>query len=204
MMLKKEVITNFSVSNRCCLNSKLFHFQLAWQLLPTENLRYHVRYDKYSTEVIFWNSKLRFSTRLQSVRHLSSLEELNNRVLMEMNELALSPLPISEETTRMGLTNYWPWNIFSNLMFFSLLILILAITDICTSATMLSSQRQTLIVGLNPALQRTVSLSTTLQPGSVNRGLSVQVRCRRKRNLSSPVWWLHIMKWDYLHKIMWS
>ena len=43
------------------------------------------------------------------------------------------------------------------------------------TATMLSSRRQTLIVGLNPALQRTVTLSGTLQSGSVNRGSSVEV-----------------------------
>ena len=53
-----------------------------------------ITYDTTSTvqRWFFENSKLRFSTRLQSVRHLASLDELNNRVLMEMNELALSPL----------------------------------------------------------------------------------------------------------------
>lgn len=35
--------------------------------------------------------------------------------------------------------------------------------------------RVALVVGLNPALQRTVTLSTSLQVGSVNRGSSVQV-----------------------------
>ena len=35
--------------------------------------------------------------------------------------------------------------------------------------------RAALVVGLNPALQRTVTLSTSLQVGSVNRGSSVQV-----------------------------
>jgi hypothetical protein len=44
------------------------------------------------------------------------------------------------------------------------------------SMASLLSQKQTLVVGLNPALQRTVTLSATLQVGSVNRGSSVQVR----------------------------
>lgn len=51
-------------------------------------------------------------------------------------------------------------------------------TSPCPSATatMTSSRRHTLIVGLNPALQRTVILSSTLQSGSVNRGSSVEVQ----------------------------
>eukprot|EP00596_Hydrurales_sp_CCMP1899_P007185 CAMPEP_0119039558 /NCGR_PEP_ID=MMETSP1177-20130426/9122_1 /TAXON_ID=2985 /ORGANISM="Ochromonas sp, Strain CCMP1899" /LENGTH=376 /DNA_ID=CAMNT_0007003605 /DNA_START=168 /DNA_END=1298 /DNA_ORIENTATION=- len=43
------------------------------------------------------------------------------------------------------------------------------------SANALSVQRQMVIVGLNPALQRTVTLTSALQVGSVNRGSAVEV-----------------------------
>jgi fructose-1-phosphate kinase PfkB-like protein len=53
-----------------------------------------------------------------------------------------------------------------------------------TMATVLN-QKQTLVIGLNPALQRTVTLAASLQVGSVNRGSSVQVRnALRKLDLS--------------------
>ena len=45
-----------------------------------------------------------------------------------------------------------------------------------SSMSSVLNQKKTLVVGLNPALQRTVTLSASLQVGSVNRGSSVQVR----------------------------
>jgi hypothetical protein len=53
------------------------------------------------------------------------------------------------------------------------------------SMATVSNQKQTLVIGLNPALQRTVTLAASLQVGSVNRGSAVQVRnALRKLDLS--------------------
>ena len=56
-----------------------------------------------------------------------------------------------------------------------LLIAMLAREGTCANVRTRHDVRSVVIVGLNPALQRTVTLSASLEVGSVNRASSVQV-----------------------------
>lgn len=56
-----------------------------------------------------------------------------------------------------------------------LIIAMLAKPSLCANHASRCDAGSVVVVGLNPALQRTISLSTSLEVGSVNRASSVQV-----------------------------
>jgi hypothetical protein len=56
-----------------------------------------------------------------------------------------------------------------------LIIAMLATPSLCANYASRCDAGSVVVVGLNPALQRTISLSTSLEVGSVNRASSVQV-----------------------------